>query len=404
MVLDSATLMVMSALVTILAGSSFILNTAIQRIDIVSRLWTIAFTNGMLASLAYGFDALNPGSWLTVAVGNAAIVGAIGLVWAGCRAYNGRRPLIWIVVVGVVAAGVAVGLRGPDGGEWAGGAEMLGLVALFALLAGVEGLTGQMRPRVNARSLAVVMLVVAAFYLARCGVFLAYGPYSDMFRGYFGTNIATFVTILFMISSSVAMTSLQVERAYGDRPASIGPRSRGGAFSIGVLAAATFDEGARDRIDRARRRSSSVALLLIRIDGLKEINTAFGRGTGDAALQTVATVLRDVTPTSSVLGRQETANFGVLAMVSEPQATREIAEAILAEIVEARLEGASDIRLSASIGVSDSFSVAFDFDKLRDAALVALERARAAGGNRVETAEQTQAVPRRIDRSRMMLD
>jgi hypothetical protein len=50
MVLDSATLMVMSALVTILAGSSFILNTAIQRIDIVSRLWTIAFTNGMLAS------------------------------------------------------------------------------------------------------------------------------------------------------------------------------------------------------------------------------------------------------------------------------------------------------------------------------------------------------------------
>ena len=55
------------------------------------------------------------------------------------------------------------------------------------------------------------------------------------------------------------------------------------------------DEGARDRIDRARRRSSSVALLLIRIDGLAEINTAFGRGTGDAALQTVATVLRDVT-------------------------------------------------------------------------------------------------------------
>lgn len=403
MVLDSATLMVMSALVTILAGSSFILNTAIQRIDIVSRLWTIAFTNGMLASLAYGFDALNPGTWITVAVGNAAIVGAIGLVWAGCRAYNGRRPLIWIVLIGVAAVGVAVAVRGPDGGEWAGGAEMLGAVALFALLAGVEGLTGQMRPRVNARSLAVVMLVVAAFYLARCGVFLVYGPYSDMFRSYFGTNLATFVTILFMISSSVAMTSLQVERAYGDRP-TVGMRSRGGVFSIGVLSADSFDEGARDRIDRARRRSSSVALLLIRIDGLKEINTAFGRGTGDAALQTVATVLRDVTPTSSVLGRQTVANFGVLAMVSEPQATREIAEAILAEIVEARLEGASDIRLSASIGVSDSFTVAFDFDKLRDAALVALERAREAGGNRVETAVQTQAVPRRIDRSRTLLD
>lgn len=404
MVLDSATLMVMSALVTILAGSSFILNTSIQRIDIVSRLWTIAFTNGMLASLAYGFDALNPGSWVTVMVGNAAIVGAIGLVWAGCRAYNGRRPLIPVVLVGVAVAAVTVALRGPDGGEWAGGAEMLGGVALFALLAGVEGLTGEMRPRVNARSLAVVMLVIAAFYGARCGVFLFYGPYSDMFRTYFGTNLATFVTILFMISSSVAMTSLQVERAYGGARPAAGPRTRGGVFTLGVLSAESFDEGARDRIDRARRRSSSVALLLIRIDGLKEINTAFGRGTGDAALQTVATVLRDVTPTSSVLGRQQTANFGVLAMVSEPQATREIAEAILADIVEARVEGASDIRLSASIGVADSFTVPFDFDKLREAALVALERAREAGGNRVETAVQTQAVPRRIDRSRMMLD
>jgi diguanylate cyclase (GGDEF)-like protein len=403
MVLDSATLMVMSALVTILAGSSFILNTSIQRIDVVSRLWTIAFTNGMLASLAYGFDALNPGSWVTVAVGNAAIVGAIGLVWAGCRAYNGRRPLVVVVIVVVAAVALAVALRGPDGGEWAGGAEMLGGVALFALLAGVEGLTGQMRTRVNARSLSVVMLVVAAFYVARCGVFLLYGPYSDMFQTYFGTNLATFVTILFMISSSVAMTSLQVERAYGDQPTA-GPRSRDGAFTIGVLSAESFDEGGRDRIDRARRRSSSVALLLIRIDGLGEINTAFGRGTGDSALQSVAKVLRDVTPTSSVLGRQVVANFGVLAMVSEPQATREIAEAVLAEIVEARIEGASDIRLSASIGVADSFTVPFDFDKLRDAALEALERARAAGGNRVEAAVQTQAVPRRIDRSRMMLD
>ncbi|WP_166404692.1 GGDEF domain-containing protein [Labedella endophytica] len=403
MVLDPATLMVMSALITILAGTSFILNTSIQRVDIVSRLWTIAFTNGMLAGLAYGFDAVSPGSWITIVVGNAAIVGAIAHVWAGCRAYNGRRPLILVVLAGIVAAAVAVLLRGPDGGEWAGGAEMLALVALFALLAGIEGLSGAMSTRVNARSLAVVMLVVAAFYVARCVGLILFGPYSDTFRTYFGTSLATFITILFTVSSAVAMTSLQVERAYSDRPVP-GPRERGGAFSIGVLATDAFEDGARDRIDRARRRSSSVALILIRIDGLKEINTAFGRATGDAALQTVATVLRTVTPTSAVLGRQRSANFAVLAMVSEPQATREIAEAILAEIVEARLEGASDIRLSASIGVADSFTVAFDFDKLREAALVALDRARDAGGNRVETAVQTQAVPRRIDRSRAALD
>jgi diguanylate cyclase (GGDEF)-like protein len=403
MVLDSATLSVMSALVTILAGSSFILNTAVQRIDIVSRLWTIAFTNGMLAALAYGFNALTPGATITIAVGNGAIVGAVAFVWAGCRAYNGRKPLTWVGLIGVVVVMASVALRGPDGGEWAGGAEMLGGVGLFALLAGIEGLTGQMRPRVSARSLAVVMVVISAFYLARCAVFLLYGPYSDLFRTYFGSDLATFTTILFVTSSAVAMTSLQVERGFSGGRAT-GPRSRDGVFSIGVLSAESFDEGARDRIDRARRRSSSVALILIRIDGLAEVNTAFGRGTGDAALQTVATVLREVTPTSSVLGRQKSANFAVLAMVSEPQATREIAEAILAEIVEARLEGASDIRLSASIGVADSFTVPFDFDKLREAALGALEEARAAGGNRVEAAVQTQAVPRRIDRSRMMLD
>lgn len=403
MTLDTGTLMVMSALVTILAGASFILNTSIQRIDAVSRLWTVAFTSGMLSALAYGFDAINPGAWLTVAVGNAAITAGVGFIWAGCRAYNGRRPLVIVIVIAAVLVAGAVALGGPDGGEWAGGAAMLGGVGLFALLAGVEGLMGQMGPRVSARSLAVVMLVIAAFYLARCAVFLLYGPYSDMFRTYFGTNLATFVTILFVISSTVAMTSLQVERSLGGGG---NPLARPGrrSFTIGVLASDTFDDGARDRIDRARRRSSSVALLLIRIDGLKEINTAFGRGTGDVALQTVASVLRDVTPTSSILGRQESSHFGVLVMVSEPQATREIAEAVLAEITETRVEGTSDIRLSASIGVADSFTVPFDFDKLRDAALAALERARAAGGNRVETAVQTQAVPRRIDRSRTTLD
>ncbi|RWZ68438.1 GGDEF domain-containing protein [Labedella populi] len=402
MMLDTGTLMVMSALVTILAGASFILNTSIQRIDLVSRLWTVAFTNGMLASLAYGFDAISPGLWVTVAVGNAAVTAAVGFVWAGCRAYNGRRPWLVVVVVVTVAVAAAVVVRGPEGGEWAGGWAMLAGVGLFALLAGVEGLTGQMRSRVNARLLAVVMLVIAGFYLARCAVFLLYGPYSDLFRAYFGTNLATFVTILFMISSSVAMTSLQVERSLSGA----NPLVRGGrrTFTLGVLASDTFEEGARDRIDRARRRSSSVALLLIRIDGLKEINTAFGRGTGDVALQTVATVLREVTPTSSILGRQDSSHFGVLVMVSEPQATREIAEAVLAEIVEARVEGTNDIRLSASIGVADSFTVPFDFDKLRDAALGALDRAREAGGNRVEAAVQTQAVPRRIDRSRMALD
>jgi diguanylate cyclase (GGDEF)-like protein len=349
---------------------------------------------------------MRPGLWLTVAVGNAAIVSAIGFVWAGCRAYNGRKPLILIVLVVTLGVAIAAIVRGPDGGEWAGGAEMLAGVALFALLAGVEGLTGQMRTRVNARTLAVVMLVVAAFYVARCAVFLLYGPYSEMFTTYFGTSLATFITILFLVSSSVAMTSLQVERALtGASGASgVAPRSGRSAFTLSVLSRDSFDEGAKDRIDRARRRSSSVALLLIRIDGLKEINTAFGRATGDSALRTVAQVLRDVTPTSSILGRQEPANFGVLAMVSEPQATREIAEAILGEIMEARLDGASDIRLSASIGVADSFTVPFEFEKLRDAALVALDRAREAGGNRVEAAVQTQAVPRRIDRSRMLLD
>lgn len=392
--------MVMSALVTILAGSSFILNTALQRMDDVARLWTIAFTNGMLSALAFGFDSINPGFWLTVAIGNAAVVSAIGFVWAGCRAYNGRKPLVLVVLVVTLIVALAVALRGPDGGEWAGGAEMLGGVALFALLAGIEGLTGAMRSRVNARSLAVVMIVVAAFYTARCAVFLLFGPYSEIFTRFFGTNLATFVTILFMISSAVAMTSLQVERSMGGTAPS--PRQRTGVFSYGVLSSESFDEGARDRIDRARRRSSSVALLLIRIDGLKEINTAFGRGTGDVALQTVAGVLRDVTPTSSVLGRQESANFAVLAMVSEPQATREIAETILAEISETRVEGTSDIRLSASIGVADSFTVPFDYDKLRDAALGALERARIAGGNRVDAAVQTQAVPRRMDRSRIL--
>ena len=53
MQLDGPTLQMISGLIVILCGVSFIFNTALNRNDPPGRLWSLAFVGGIMVTLAY---------------------------------------------------------------------------------------------------------------------------------------------------------------------------------------------------------------------------------------------------------------------------------------------------------------------------------------------------------------
>ena len=97
------------------------------------------------------------------------------------------------------------------------------------------------------------------------------------------------------------------------------------------------------------------SFFMLDIDDFKGINDTFGHATGDAALRTVASVLRDTFRGRDPVGRLGGDEF-VAFMVGtcEPEAVCAKAEEIRRRIAAVRVEQAPSLRLSVSIGVAQA--------------------------------------------------
>lgn len=380
-VLDLQTLLIASGMVVAICGVSFVVNTVFGRNDPPGRLWSAAFIAGIMTTISFAIWGAEPSAWWAVAVGNASLVLAMGCVWAGSRLFNGRRSHVLIVLGGAVLAAVAVALEGPDGGDWAGGFVFLVGVAVFSALAGAEALTGRMRRNLNARILAMLMLIVGAYYGVRSGVFLIGGPDSDLFQAAFSTEVTTFVTLLFVIVASTSMSILRVERS-GTRPA----RPLEQAQWNGISPDTQFTSPAVDRIQRANWRGERVAFIGAEIDNLADINTAFGRSFGDDTIDTFSSLLRHHLPTTAIIGRRTGAQFACLVMVDSVEQAHDIIEDVRAALVDEPLENSSGIRLSVSWGVLLVEPEEPDIAALTATVRRLVKTAQDAGGNRIESA------------------
>ncbi len=122
----------------------------------------------------------------------------------------------------------------------------------------------------------------------------------------------------------------------------------------GLLNRRAIEEHADVEIHRARRRASSVSLLLIDIDRFKAINDRHGHLIGDAALQRVAELISSSVRITDWVGRWGGEEIlVVLGETGEEEALR-IGERIRAAIAGSPLETAShgQIALAVSVGVA----------------------------------------------------
>jgi diguanylate cyclase (GGDEF)-like protein len=149
-----------------------------------------------------------------------------------------------------------------------------------------------------------------------------------------------------------------------------------------------FKRHLAEEFRRASRYRSSLSLLLVDVDRLKQVNDEQGHAAGDRVLRTVAHAIADSLRQSDLGARWGGDEFAIVAPNTNAGAARHSAERLLARVSEVSRKD-QDVPVTVSIGISTydpDRPGHVEVDGLVRAADHALYRAKESGRNRAEAA------------------
>ena len=150
----------------------------------------------------------------------------------------------------------------------------------------------------------------------------------------------------------------------------------------GLANRSSFGPSLDQAVQRARRRSSKIALVFVDLDGFKQINDLRGHDTGDALLIEVAGRLRANLRASDLVARLGGDEFVVaVEEVQEVGPIETVAKKLLAEVMRPYSLAGGDAKVTASIGISIFPDDATDAQSLMKHADTAMYAAKQAGKN-----------------------
>lgn len=377
--LDVPTLYIVSAMVISLTGILFIVDAYSRREDIVGRVWALAYIAGVVTAFAYLASSQYDTIWWGVGLGNGTVVFSLASVWAGARLFNGKRSLLWVGAAASVFVTLTAVVLGPDGGPWAGGGFMIAGMCVFGLISGIECLRGSMWRYRNARFLGAVTMIAGAYYGLRLIFFVSEGPNSEFFARFLGTGVTSLVVIVFVVGGAFAMVALRGEESaqtYSSRTDSDG--------LSGTIGPHQFADVAADIVAEAQKSGGPTAFLAADIDELGMMNAAFGRSFGDDVLERFVHTLRTTLPAGSPLCRVSADNFEFVLRNHDAAGAARLAERIRSSLVDSPLVAESGVRVTASFGIAVASGGDDSPERMRQAAVAAVEQAKSAGGNRVQ--------------------
>jgi len=153
-----------------------------------------------------------------------------------------------------------------------------------------------------------------------------------------------------------------------------------------------FEDRAREAIARAKRYDRRVALLVLDLDGFKNVNDSYGHAAGDEVLRDIGRRIASRTRATDSACRMGGDEFLVLLEdIGDSESVEKFAERLVATIREpVKLRGEA-LRVGASAGVAICPEAGGDSTQLTRAADLAMYAAKAAGGGRVHAYEPTAA-------------
>ncbi|WP_424448018.1 diguanylate cyclase domain-containing protein [Microbacterium arborescens] len=384
--IDQFTVSLVTAVVVLVCAVLFIFDTLLRRPEQSGRFWAVGFLLAVLTTLFYVIWASAPETAWAVVLGNTASVVGTGLMWLGFRAYNRRslRLAGGVVALGGVAAAAAAAIDFSQGGDdWSGSFVMFVALCVLAAAASVECFRGALGASRTALPLGLVFGVQALFYAARVVVVATLG-YGEIFHLWVGTIATSILTIVLSITAVVSASVLRAGRVGVRGSDSSAGRDTAHAE---IATAAGFRRAVSMNAQRAEARRELMAVLVIELDGLEYIATAFGLDVGDEVVRTWRSTMTANAPTLAVLGEVGSERIGVITVVGSAADARRQAMALYRSLFESLASVEGGVLPAIGIGVALSDVVGYDADALIEAAATTATRASSGVASAVLLAE-----------------
>lgn len=363
--LDLTTLSLVNGLLVFVCGTAFLLETVLQRSDEVGRLWSMFFVALLFAVFAYLVGNFQPDAWWAFPAGNGAFAAALGLLWAGTRRANGRRALLPVPAAVSIAVLVAGLVHGPGGGYWTGAFELFLGTALFCGLGAVECFRGSLFRLPSARLLGVALAAMTGYYASRAAAFLTLGVGDPAFEMVYGASSSTLLETSLTVLGGITLSSIQADRF---RRSGIDAEFGSNVTIDGVLPAAAFRDVAESWLARSIRERTTLVLLVVEIADLSEINVAFGRAAGDAAIRLTGRLVLTHAPTSALVGYLSPRRFGLLMEPPTHDSVEAIADRIGDAVLSTPIDSQDRFRASTFRGITTTRTSGARWDDLYRAA------------------------------------
>lgn len=259
--------------------------------------WCIALAFFLAGSAAYLFDGTSQ-QWWANPTGSALLVLGAASTWAGARSLRVAAPPVWIVLVGPLLVGLVGAFDNPATNTWAGGWLYLLLMGVFLGLSGVE-LWALDRGRVTVTtSLLLVAAIASAFQLFRLVAYLTIGPTADFFTVFAGSEVATLVNTVLLVTVSYHMTALSNQQSTSEL------RQRATRDGLtNLLNRTEFLARAEAELVHLRRTRTQAALIMADLDHFKMVNDQFGHQAGDQVLKSFAASCMASVRATDLVGR-----------------------------------------------------------------------------------------------------
>ena len=388
MVLDLATLFIIAVFVSAVAGLLLLLSWLQSRNVRALAYWGAALILGsvgvaIVAAYSNGADV-----W-SIAISNALIAAAYGLIWSGVRNFEGHPTSVPFMLAGATIWLLACQIEAFYASPAARAVLMSAIVVAYSLLSAWELWQGRGEGLVSRWPIIVLLLVHAAIFLVR--IPLAGSLPLAMTSHEIHVDWWTFVifeAVFFSVSIAYLLGGMTRERIvlWHKHASLIDPLT-------GVSNRRAFMERGEKLLRRAWFERRPAALLLFDLDRFKAINDTYGHHAGDQVLTAFCGVAADAIRPGDLFGRLGGEEFACLLPGAPLDGGLDVAERIRRNFEATPLKIGGDT-LSATVSVG----VALSADRNQDlAALImeadrALYRAKANGRNRVEHARPQSVV------------
>jgi diguanylate cyclase (GGDEF)-like protein len=378
MLLDVPTLFIVSIFVTTILGLFLLFAWVQDRSIRALAWWGVAYLIGGVSVGIYTMqDSLS--NALSMAIGNALLFLACGVIWNGARLFHGHEVKPFWMFAGAIAWLTALLLPGFAGSGLARITLSSIAISSYTLLTAWE-LWGGRRERLMSRWPAMAVLALHGIvFLSPIPIALSAQSddrLSDFSDGWFA--IFALETLLYAIATAFIILSMAKERSerIHRTAATIDPLTE--IFNRRAL----LDAGRRV-LGRMTWDRQPVAVLMFDLDHFKRINDRFGHAVGDRALQVFARTAAAKLRATDIIGRLGGEEFAAILPATDLLSAAVAAERVRAAFEEAaaRIDGL-EIGGTVSIGAAYTADIDTQIEALLAQADKALYSAKAGGRNR----------------------